>query len=76
MANWTRLPAAGTDWGRRRQTKYNARKLVILPPRKDTHITQSYTSNTNRKHNNCTKSFGGRAAGAKEVQDSRVPAQS
>jgi hypothetical protein len=52
MAYWTRLSGPGYKLkDRRRQIKYNANTLVISLPRKVTHITQSYTNNTNRKHN-------------------------
>jgi hypothetical protein len=56
MANWTRLPGGHRLRGRRRQTRYNAHTLVTPLPRKVTHITQSYTKNANRKHNNCYQS--------------------
>jgi hypothetical protein len=51
-ANWTWLPGGHRLRGRRRQTKYNAHTLVTSLPRNVTHITQSYTNNANRKHNN------------------------
>jgi hypothetical protein len=51
MANWTWLPGKHRLRDRRWQTKYNAHKSFTSLPRKVTHITQSYTTNANRKNN-------------------------